>query len=228
MRWFGGRDPSADEDALDGDESEVPTRGPWDSDHMPDLDGRVDLGALRVPTRSGMAIRMEQERKTKRIVAVNLVLDGSGLQVQAFAAPRSSGLWEDLRGEIADMVAKQGGSVTEQGGPFGIELVARLPAQTPDGRKGYRPARFIGVDGPRWFLRGVITGRAAAEGEAARVIEEVLADIVVVRGSDARAPRDLLTLHMPGKPGEEVTQTSTARPVINLDAGPGPEITEVR
>ena len=41
--------------------------------------------------------------------------------------------------------------------------MTRLPSRGPDGRLVYQQMRFIGVDGPRWFLRGVLTGPAAAE-----------------------------------------------------------------
>lgn len=233
MRWFGRK--SGAEDVETGEDVEVvdgdPTpegHGPWDIEEVPDLGDRVDLGALRVPMRRGMKIRMELERKTRRIVAVNLQLQGSALQVQAFAAPRSAGLWDELREELATSIGKQGGSAEEQDGPFGTELLARLPVRTPDGRTGSRPARFIGIDGPRWFVRGVLTGEAAVDSDAATAMEEVLGDVVVVRGHEARAPRDLLGLHMPGKPGQEVPQAAAARPAIDLGSPRGPEITEVR
>lgn len=219
---------AVDASTEDGDVADAGDGGPWDVEDVPDLGERVDLGALRVPLRQGMQVRMELERKTRRIVAVNLSLDGSALQVQAFAAPRSAGLWAELREEIAASIDKQGGSAEEQAGPFGTELLARLPVRTADGRSGHRPARFIGVDGPRWFLRGVLTGKAAVEADAAAVMESVLADIVVVRGHEARAPRDLLTLHMPGKPGQDVTPSAAARPTIDLGSSRGPEITEVQ
>jgi hypothetical protein len=171
---------------------------------------------------------MEMERTSKRVVAVNVGLDGSALQIQAFAAPRTDGLWSELRAEIAESIDKQGGTAEETDGPFGTELLARLPVRTPEGRSGHRPARFIGVDGPRWFVRGVLTGKAATDADAAGVMEGVLADVVVVRGHDARPPRDLLPLHLPGKPGEEVDQPTSTRPVLDLGSGRGPEITEVR
>ena len=57
--------------------------------------------------------------------------------------------------EIAESVTQQGGSADDLPGPFGRELLARLPVRTPEGRTGHRPARFIGADGPRWFVRGV-------------------------------------------------------------------------
>ncbi|GAB2593681.1 DUF3710 domain-containing protein [Pseudactinotalea suaedae] len=235
MRWFsrkGGEKDAPTEDVttdVETDETAGPDgRGPWDVEEIPEVGDRVDLGALRIPVRPGMQVRMELERKSRRIVAVNLGLEGSALQLQAFAAPRSAGLWEELREEIAGTITKQGGSAEEQDGPFGAELLARLPVRTPDGRSGHRPARFIGIDGPRWFVRGVLTGKAAVDEDAAAAMEDVLADVVVVRGHEARAPRDLLALHMPGKPGQEVPAATAARPSIDLGGPRGPEITEVR
>jgi hypothetical protein len=60
-----------------------------------------------------------------------------------------------------------------------------------------RPARFIGVDGPRWFLRGVIAGAGATDPAAAAQIEDVFRSIVVVRGTTPMPPRDLIPLRMP-------------------------------
>ncbi|MPV49415.1 DUF3710 domain-containing protein [Pseudactinotalea sp. HY160] len=211
-----------DPDGADG----AAARGPWDLDEQPELGTRVDVGGLRIPARQGMQVRMELEPKSRRIVSVNIALGGSALQLQAFAAPRSEGLWETLRPEIVESITKQGGTVEAREGGFGEELLARLPVRTKDGRSGHRPARFLGFDGSRWFLRGVLTGPAAVDPEAGAALEEVFADVVVVRGTAPRAPRDLLPLHLPGKPGEEVAPEPT-RPVLDLGQGRGPEITEV-
>ena len=48
-----------------------------------------------------------------------MVQGDSSLQVQAFAAPKSDGLWEDVRQEIATAVAEAGGQAEEPDGPFG-------------------------------------------------------------------------------------------------------------
>jgi hypothetical protein len=69
---------------------------------------------------------------------------------------------------------------------------------TADGQAGQmRLARFIGVDGPRWFLRGVIAGEAAADPTAAAKVEDLFRSIVVVRGNTPMPPRDLIPLRMP-------------------------------
>ncbi|WP_028048570.1 DUF3710 domain-containing protein [Cellulomonas sp. URHD0024] len=202
--------------------------GPWDADEVDDDVVRVDLGAIRLPGVQGMELRMEIDKATDTVSAASILLDGSSLQVQAFAAPRTEGIWDEIRGEIAESVTQQGGSVDDLPGPFGRELLARLPTRTPEGRTGHRPARFIGADGPRWFVRGVLTGRAAVDPAAAAMLETIFAGIVVVRGTDARAPRDLLTLTLPSteepaEPESDEPEQPSFDPLTR-----GPEITETR
>jgi hypothetical protein len=67
----------------------------------------------------------------------------------------------------------------------------------PDGTSVEEAARFLGVDGPRWFLRGVISGAAAVDPARAGVMEDMFAGVVVVRGSDAAPPREPLPLTLP-------------------------------
>src|SRR5699024_6877078 len=138
------------------DEANQDLIGPWDISEEPELGNRVDLGALRVPKRPGLQVRMEVDKKSRRVVAVNLSLDGSALQLQAFAAPRSEGLRDGLREELQTQISKQGGSASIKTGVFGEELLARLPVRLPDGRKGHRPARLRGVAGPRWLTPGAL------------------------------------------------------------------------
>src|SRR5690606_36775880 len=89
-----------------------------------------------------------------------------------------------------------GGTPQPVDGPFGPELRAEIPA--PAGNApGVRTARFIGVDGPRWFLSGVISGKGAVDPEAAAQVEDLFRSIVVVRGTTPIAPRDLVPLTVP-------------------------------
>jgi len=227
-------DESVADDAGTDDVPEVVARtgGPWDSSEVDDDLPRVDLGAILVPGVQGMELRMEIDKATDVVSAASILLDGSSLQVQAFAAPRTEGIWDEIRAEIAESVTQQGGSADDLPGPFGRELLARLPVRTPEGRTGHRPARFIGADGPRWFVRGVVTGRAAVDPTAAAALEQLFAGIVVVRGTDARPPRDLLTLRLPGPGTPNLSQAGppAERPTVP-DFDPltrGPEITEIR
>jgi hypothetical protein len=171
--------------------------GPFDVSEISSRDGYVDLGALLIAPRDGLQLRLEVEEATQRVVAVTMDLDGSSLQLQAFAAPRSEGLWDEIREQIGQSVGSQGGQVEEIQGGFGTELVAKLPSGLSDGSQGYRVARFIGVDGPRWFLRGVFGGEAALNRDAAAGLEELFRRIVVIRGDNPMPPRDLLQLRLP-------------------------------
>jgi hypothetical protein len=59
------------------------------------------------------------------------------------------------------------------------------------------PVRFIGVDGPRWFLRALIAGPVATDEPGAAVFEQALRGIVVVRGTDPLPVREPVPLTLP-------------------------------
>jgi hypothetical protein len=222
-------DVDEDDDDFDDDEPEErsrtvlpqPTTGPWDPADLPDDDAtpRVDLGGVAIPIPQGVDLQVQVENDM--VVAVALVDRDSQLVVNAFAAPKSSGIWDDVRREIADSLKSSGGTAEDTTGVFGSELRARIP----DGTGGQQPARFIGVDGPRWFLRGLITGPAVTDPPRAKRLEDVFRDIVVVRGGDAMAPRDPLPLHLPREAIEQMADPEDR--VLELTER-GPEITETR
>jgi Protein of unknown function (DUF3710) len=172
------------------------TNGPLDDSEANAVRPYVDLGGVKVVPRADLQLRLEVEEGTNRVVAVGMDYAGSTLQVQPFAAPRTSGLWGEIRDQIADQIHKQGGTTRIVTGPFGPEVLAQIPA-TVAGETGARLVRFVGVDGPRWFLRGVISGEATVNAEAAALVEDLFRSIVVVRGNTPMPPRDLIPLHMP-------------------------------
>ncbi|MEA9984811.1 MULTISPECIES: DUF3710 domain-containing protein [Subtercola] len=173
------------------------SEGPFDADEANPARPYVDLGGVKILPREGLQLRLEVEEGTNRVVAVGLDFAGSTLQVQAFAAPRSTGLWHDIRAQIREQIGGQGGTLVEQDGVFGPELIAEVPAAGPDGKPVTRLARFIGVDGPRWFLRGVIAGEAMQSDDSRAAVEELFRSVVVVRGSAPMPPRDLIPLSIP-------------------------------
>lgn len=177
------------------------TLGPFDETEVNPVRPYIDLGSIRVLPREGLNLRLEIEEQTQRIVAVGLEYADSTLQVQPFAAPRTSGLWHPTRAQIREQVRQQGGRVQERVGPLGPELLAEVPVTGTDGASGMRLARFVGVDGPRWFLRGVIGGAATADVAAAERIEDLFRSLVVVRGGSPMPPRDQIPLTMPSTPG---------------------------
>ena len=175
------------------------TGGPFDLSEVQDVKPYVDFGALRVGTRENLQMRLEVEEATQRIVAVSMDLNGSSLQLQAFAAPKNEGIWHEIRGQMRDSIVAQGGETEERVGSLGPELIAKMPLNDEAGnRTGHRLARFIGVDGPKWFLRGVIGGAALNDPRAAADIDDLFRSVVVVRGDVPLPPKDLLTLTIPG------------------------------
>lgn len=203
--------------------------GPWDVDEVGSTDGYIDLGALWLPAMDGMELRLEVEEETNRVISATAQIGASAVQLQAFAAPRSAGIWDEIRDEIAQSIRGQGGEADQTPGPFGTELLARVPGAGPGGRPALQPARFAGVDGPRWFLRAVFHGPAAFSEDDARPLEKLVRAAVVVRGGEAMAPRELLTLTVPGvaeEPGEP--DAGASGPVSLDELAPGPTISEVR
>lgn len=169
--------------------------GPFDREEHDGGGSYIDLGALRIPARSGLALRLEFEDKTQRVIAVGLDYEGSTMQVQAFASPRSSGLWKDVRTKLAAQVAKQGGRAEEKDSALGKTLRTSVPIV--QGGDKLRVVQFFGVDGPRWFLRGVVSGQATADDEKLATMIDIFRGVVVDRGAKPIPPRDLLPLTVP-------------------------------
>jgi hypothetical protein len=195
------------------------TIGPWDEADAPD-DGvpRVDLGALRLPARPGMELRVDLSPQ-QQVIGATLRAGDSQLQVSVFAAPRATGIWDDIRADLARNASGQGASLREVEGPFGPELAGTIlvtappqPGQTTPPQPLRMPARFLGVDGPRWFLRGLMTGPAAADADAAATLEEAFEGIVVVRGNEPLPVREQLTLTLPPQAAEQLARQRAAAP----------------
>lgn len=229
----------------------TPPRGPWDEADAPD-DGiaRLDLGSLLVPLLAGVEARVEVDGEG-HVIAATLVAgtspalpDGTSLmQLTAFAAPRSAGIWGEVREEIATAITEGGGRAELTEGPLGTEVRALVPGGEPG---QLAAARFVGVDGPRWFLRAALSGAAGSDPTADGVLLELFRGVVVKRGDDAMAVRDMLALRMP----KEFTEAAAAAEVAAVGEGQlapeegeqsanysnqslnpflrGPEITEIR
>lgn len=208
------------------------TAGPWDSDGDYPDQPRIDFGSLLVPVRDGYDIQVLMSEEDG--VAVAVVHGDSGLQLQPFAAPRSSGLWHEVLPEIVQEVANAGGQSVEQDGPFGPELLARVvPEGAGNQRVPPQPLRFLGVDGPRWFLRGLISGPAAVDDDESQLFRELFADVVVVRGEQAQPPRSPLLVQLPEEArqaleGETAAEQQVQQPKPVNPFERGEHITETR
>ena len=169
------------------------TTGPYDVRDAPEDDlPRVDLGALRVPVAPGVEVRLEMN-EAQQVIGVTLAGPDGHMQIGVFAAPRNEGIWDDVRAEIAASLDAQRGQAKERtDGSWGTELHGTVP-----GDGGRVPVRFIGVDGPRWFLRAMFVGTVAKEPAKAKRFEDALRNVVVVRGNEPLPVREPVPLELP-------------------------------
>lgn len=172
--------------------------GPFDIDDLPDDDvQRVDLGSLLIAPEEGRELRLQVDESSQAVQAVLLAGADGALELRAFAAPRNGDLWTEVRPQLAADLARRGGTATEREGRFGTELVCELSVQTPEGRAASQSSRIIGINGPRWMLRGTFLGRPATDPESAAEWEETLTRVVIRRGEHAMPVGDPLPVVLP-------------------------------
>ena len=139
------------------------------------------------------------------IQQVVLVHGASALQLGAFAAPRSDGIWAEVRDEIRQQLSADGVTAEETEGEYGPQLRAKV--RTPD---GVTDIRFVGVDGPRWLVRAVFQGPAAIDPSAAQPLVDCLHGLVVDRGHEAMPVREPLPLRLPREVAEQAAAEQAA------------------
>jgi uncharacterized membrane protein YgcG len=183
--------------AGDEDESPAPTGGPYDVADAPDDVERLDLGSLRIPAIAGVEVRV-QASPEGQVQQVVLVFGANALQLGVFAAPRSEGIWDEVRDDIRKQLSDDGAAIDEVDGEYGAELRSRVP--TPE---GMTDIRFVGIDGPRWMVRGVYQGPAAADPSLAGPLAECLEGLVVDRGLEAMPVREPLPLRLPAEMADQ-------------------------
>ena len=192
-------------------------RGPWDveDENVPDYDEYLDMGSYYLPFLKGIELRVKANRATQQVLGTTITYGSSSVEIEAFAAPKTLGLWDDVRADLIE--ANKDAKEVE--GVFGTELA--LPVTVKGGRKVL--TRIVGVDGPRWMLRGIFSGKAATdpEGEEAKALNQFFADIVVERGDNPLAPRDLIPMHPPVAPAERKAAKAAAEETEQKTEIPG-------
>ena len=192
-------------------------RGPWDveDENVPDYDEYLDMGSYYLPFLKGIELRVKANRATQQVLGTTITYGSSSVEIEAFAAPKTLGLWDDVRADLIE--ANKDAKEVE--GVFGTELA--LPVTVKGGRKVL--TRIVGVDGPRWMLRGIFSGKAATdpEGEEAKALNQFFTDIVVERGDDPLAPRDLIPMHPPVAPAERKAAKAAAEEAEQKTEIPG-------
>lgn len=205
--------PGSAEPADDAADKTDRAEGPYDESEV-DLDeariGRIDLGGLLVKPTAGMKMQLQVDKRTGNSTSVVLNVDEAAVQLVAVAAPRSSGMWEQTRLQIADDAKSRGGRAEEGSGPFGTEMRVVIPVQGSEGKQTLQPSRVSGIDGPRWMLRATFLGKATTDATVFQQLVDLVRQVVVIRGSGPMAPSDVITLKPPA--GEETGEGPTDPP----------------
>jgi len=193
------------------------THGPYDihDSHLPENQTYLDLGGLKIPGRDGLGLRLTANDDHSLITDLTIVYHQSSLQIQAFAAPKTMGIWDATRTSIIQ--SSSTANAREVDGYFGKEILLDIPAP----HNIVIPTRVVGIDGPRWMLRGIFTGTAARESEDKKILDDFFAHIIVNRGTKPLAPRDPIELIFPEQllPQEtpDIQQTAINDPLSQTD-----------
>lgn len=171
--------------------------GPYDSAEVPADDplraaARIDLGSVSLPLPAGGQVQVEMNQEGA-VSGVHLGTPHGRVTVVAFAAPRSSGQWREVAGELAESLRKDRLEAVVENGPWGREIVAKAPGAH---------LRFIGVDGPRWMVRCVTAGPEganAAQSELVKAARAILRGTIVERGTDPLPARTPLPVTLPAQ-----------------------------
>lgn len=205
--------------------------GPFDYADIENTDEYLDFGSILVKPVAGLKVRMDVEQSNQRVIAVSLELAESRVQLMAFSASKSTSLWPGISDKIREDIASQNGEIYQRDGEYGQELLAQVPQQLPDGRAGHVALRFVGIDGPRWFLRAVIGGAAIGDEEASKAIDDLVRGVVVNRGDKPLPPQELLPLNVPRnaqtRPDAEAQGETEAAGQAPQRPERGPEITQI-
>lgn len=174
-------------------------RGPYDVEDAPQDDGvpRMDLGSVRVPVPEGAQVQVEMDRQTGNLRAVHVVTPHGQATISAYAAPRTGRLWPEVSTELAEQLRADGGTVRGLTGEWGRELSVRL---------GDAALYFVGVDGPRWMLRGVMAGPPQVAEGAPDTLRDLVRQTIVVRGSGPMPVRNPLPITLPPAMAEHVAE----------------------
>ena len=189
------------------DVSPEPGTGPWDAADMASLEGYLDFGSLLVPVVNDVELRLNIDEASGRVMSLAWLTEEAGLEVSVFAAPRTPGVWDELRPELVADATQRGGTVDHADGPYGAEVICSLPVQLPDGTGAIQATRIFAFQGDRWLLRGALMGRPVTESEAAAAWYALFGALIVRRGGGAMPVGEALELRLPPE----------------AQVGPGPE-----
>lgn len=176
-------------------------RGPYDVSEVnvdevtgnSDNYGIIDLQSIILSLPQDAEVQVEVQEDT--VSNLHLVLPVGRITVSAYAAPKSAGQWRNVAAELADSLKEDEAEVSVEMGHWGREVV---------GKTSNAVVRFIGVDGPRWMLRGVGVGDPQKEEELSEALREVFRKTIVRRGREAMPVREALPIKLPAELAQQV------------------------
>lgn len=169
--------------------------GPRDVSEVDTSFGYIDHGSVQIPIIEGIRVSPLGTPKEGKAAGIRIGMGTSLLEIEVFAAPRSGGVWTEMRHKLRELAPQMGATVESRAGRYGTEQKVTIPVDLPDGGKGLTVVREIGHEGPRWLARVKILGQAAIEAEEIRRSERLLDQIVIVRGSEPRTRLELLPVN---------------------------------
>jgi hypothetical protein len=181
-------EPAASEEH--GSEEAGEPDGPFDIEDFDDPAAaelaRLDLGSVLVPVPEGSQLQVELT-DTGVPSAVWVITSNGRFTIAAYAAPKTTGLWREVAGELADSLRKDSAKVVIRDGPWGREVIGTAAGVV----------HFIGVDGYRWMIRCVVNGPHETIDALIEEAREALADTVVRRGDTPLPVRTPLPVQLP-------------------------------
>jgi hypothetical protein len=190
-------------------EPETPVEdGPFDIEDFDDPAAaeaaRLDLGSVLVPMPAAAQLQVELT-EAGIPSAVWVVTPNGRFTIAAYAAPKTSGLWREVAGELADSLRTDGATVSIQDGRWGREVVGTASGVV----------RFIGVDGYRWMIRCVVNGTAESIDALTDEAREALVDTVVRRGETPLPVRTPLPVQLPEPMAAQLREAAAVQGVAS-------------
>ena len=175
----------------------IRAQGPWDRSErsVESTAAFLDFGSILVRPISGMEIQVASNDSTNLAVLVSL--GNSAVELRVAAASKHGDDWAQLVPEVVSEVSARGATPVERSGIFGPEVSTEFPGQDADGNAVIQPACFMGVQGKRWLLRATLIGPSAVAPDANTDLINVIRDLVIVRGSEARMLGEELPIQIP-------------------------------
>jgi hypothetical protein len=189
------------------------TQGPLEFSIDIDTSSMLDLGALFLPNIPGLEVHLDLDPRSGVGKSVSLHLNMTIAEVQVFAAAANEDPWASMRDAIVSGLREQKVDCTVEMGQFGTEIYAVMPTVDLDGNAHVQPVRFVGVRGPRWLIRAVISGDGALpnanlDSLTDSGINEVISRLVINQGEDPLPPGERLALRSPTAPSSESAQSN--------------------